>query len=72
MITQTFKLCNQDKLGTSKTLTIAKQSEVSFKKCFSVTCFSFMKTNSLVFMIAFAVAGIIYKILRTSFNEKYF
>ena len=39
MITQIFNVCNHDQHNTSKTLTIADQSEIPIKQDISVTCF---------------------------------
>ena len=46
MITQMFNFCNHDQRDTSKTLTIANQSDVPNKQYFSVTGFSSMDTKS--------------------------
>ena len=71
IITQKFNVCIYTQHVTSKTLTIANQSEVPFKQRISVTCFPSKRTKSRYFMIPSAVADIKYSILRTTLFEEY-
>ena len=58
MITQMAHVCDPNQHDTSKTLTIANQSEVPIKHNNSVTCFSSIETKSSSFVIPFAVVDI--------------
>ena len=70
MIPQMIKVCNLDQNDTSKTLTIANQSEVPIKHYTSVTCFSSIETTSRYIMIPFVVADFKYFLIGTLFFEK--
>ena len=69
MITQRFKICNHHQYDTSKTLSIANQSELPFKQNICETCFLSIETKSSFFMIASAVTDIEYCIPGTPFFE---
>ena len=56
MINQVFNLLYHDKHDTSKTLTIANQSEFSIEQYLSVLCFLSIDAKRRFFMIAFVVA----------------
>ena len=70
MISQLFNVCNHDPHVTSKTLTIANQSEAPVNQLISVTCLSSKGTKSRQFMITFTVADVKYNMLGTPFFEK--
>ena len=71
MITQMFNVWSHDQHDTSKTMTIANQSEVSFKLSISATCFSSIETKWRYFMIPFAATDVKYFILGAPFVEKF-
>ena len=66
LINRLFKVRNYDQHDTSKTLTIANQSEVPSKQYIYLNCFS-KKTKIRYFKIPFAVSDIEYFILGTPF-----
>ena len=71
IIPQLFKVCNHDQNDISRTLTIAKQSEVLMKKYVLVICFNLIETKSKKLMNPFAVVDINYAILGVLFFDKY-
>ena len=71
MSTQIFFICNHDQHETSKTLTIAKQSEVPTKDYNRVTSLSSIQFESRFFKSHFAVAAIKYNDLGTPFFKNY-
>ena len=66
-----FNKCDRDQHDTSKTLTVASQSEVSMKQFKSVNCFSTIETKTRPFMIPFVVTPKKYSIIGTPYFEKY-
>ena len=66
-----FKVCSQDQHDTSKTLTIAIQTELPIQQNLCVTCFSSIETEWNLILIPFAVADIKDKILETPFFGKF-
>ena len=69
-IMQLFSVSNFDKHDTSKTLTIANQSEIAVEQYISLVCFSIIETQSRYFMMLFAKVDIKYTFLGTPLFEK--
>ena len=66
-----FNVWSHDQHDTSKTMTIANQSEVPPNLSISVTCFSSIETKSRHFMIRFAATDVEYIIIGAPFVEKF-
>ena len=71
MTTQIFDFRKHDQHDTSKTLSIANQSETSIQQYHSVTSFSTIETKSSYFLTPFVVADIKQFISGTPFSENY-
>ena len=65
IIAKMYDISSSDPLNSSKTLTIANESEVPIKPYETVTCYTSISESSRLFTIPFAVADIKYNILGT-------